>query len=130
MSGTSFRVNLQSTVYLNLKELLYRSRCHIWSLTDNNEIWTHNHLFRNRSLKHLAKLAKKLSYSMVCLNLKGLHAWRRHHIWSLSDTNGIRSHDHLVSKQINKQISKQISTHNTAQLFGQSVYVVEWSFTN
>ena len=46
MSRTSFRVNPHSTVYLNVKELLARSRCLISSLNDSNEIRTHNHLVR------------------------------------------------------------------------------------
>ena len=60
MSRTSFRVNLHSIVCLNVKELLARSRRHIWSLTDSNVIRTHNHLVRNRTLNHLAKPAKRL----------------------------------------------------------------------
>ena len=35
MSRTSFKVNLHSIVCLNLKELLARSRRHIWSLSDS-----------------------------------------------------------------------------------------------
>ena len=46
MSRTSFRVNPHSIVCLNAKALLSRSRRHIWSLSDNNEIRTHNHLVR------------------------------------------------------------------------------------
>ena len=36
MSRTSFRVNLQYIVCLNVKELLAWSRCHIWSKSDSN----------------------------------------------------------------------------------------------
>ena len=57
MSRTSFRVNPHSIVCLNVKELLARSRRHIWSLSDSNEIRTHNHLVRKQTLNHLAKLA-------------------------------------------------------------------------
>ena len=46
MSRTSFRVNSHSTVYLNVKELLPRSRPLIWSLNYSNEVRTHNHLVR------------------------------------------------------------------------------------
>ena len=60
MSRTSFRVNPQSIVCLNVKELLARSRRHIWSLCDSNVIRTHNHLIRKRTLNHLASLAKWL----------------------------------------------------------------------
>ena len=60
MSRRSFRVNLHSVVCLNVKELLSWSRCHIWDLNDSNEIRTHNHLVRKRTLNHLANLAKWL----------------------------------------------------------------------
>ena len=52
MSRTSFRVNPHSTVCLNVKELLARSRPHIWSWSD---------LIHKRTLNHFAKLAKWLS---------------------------------------------------------------------
>ena len=47
-------------VRMNVKELLARNRCNIWSLSDCNGTWTHNHLVRNRTLNHLAKLTKSL----------------------------------------------------------------------
>ena len=40
-------------VCLNVKELLGRSRRHIWSLSDSNSIRTHNQLVRKRTLKNL-----------------------------------------------------------------------------
>ena len=39
MSRTSFRVNLHSIVCLNVKELLARSRRHIWSLSHSMAKW-------------------------------------------------------------------------------------------
>ena len=53
----------ESTLYswLNVKELLARSRHKIWSLSDSNWTWTHNHLVCKRTLNHLAKLVKWLS---------------------------------------------------------------------
>ena len=57
----SFRVNPLSIVSLKVKELLARSRSHIWDLSDSNEIRTHNHLVRKRTLNHLAKLARRFS---------------------------------------------------------------------
>ena len=47
MSRPSFRVNPQSIVCLNVKELLVWTRRHIWSLSDSNEIQTENHLVSN-----------------------------------------------------------------------------------
>ena len=61
MSCTSFRVNPHSVVYLNVKQLLARSRRYIWSLNDSSESQTHNHLVRKRTFNHLGKLAKWLS---------------------------------------------------------------------
>ena len=61
MSRTSFRVNPQSIIWLNVKELLARSRCHIWSLSKSNLILTHNYLARKGILNHLVKLTKWLS---------------------------------------------------------------------
>ena len=49
----------ESTLYScqNAKELLARIRSDIWSLSDYNGIWTHNHLVPKRTLNHLAKFA-------------------------------------------------------------------------
>ena len=33
-------------------------------------------------------------HSIVCLNVKELFAWSRRNIWSVSDSNGIRTHNH------------------------------------
>ena len=61
-------------ICLNVKELLARSRCEIWSLSDYNWTRTHNHLVHKWTLNHFAKLAKS--------------AWRfestcNHYWWSL-----------------------------------------------
>ena len=61
MSHMNFRVNPDSIVCLNVKELLAQSRHHIWSLSDSNKIRTHNHLVHKRTLNHLAKAAEWLS---------------------------------------------------------------------
>ena len=34
--------------------------------------------------------------SLVCLNFKESPAWRRSHVWNLSKSNEIRTHNHLV----------------------------------
>ena len=41
--------------YLNIKELLARSRCEIWRLSDCNWTRTHNQLICKRTFNHLAK---------------------------------------------------------------------------
>ena len=38
-------------------------------------------------------------HSIVCLKIKELFARSRHHIWNLSDSSGIRTHNHLVRKR-------------------------------
>ena len=38
-------------------------------------------------------------HSIVYLNVKEILAWSRHHIWSLSDSNVIRTQNHLVRKR-------------------------------
>ena len=47
----------ESTLYicLDVKELLARSKCKIWSLSDCNWTWGHSHLVHKRTLNHLAK---------------------------------------------------------------------------
>ena len=68
----TYEFESESTLYscLNIKELLARSRRHIWSLSECNGTRTHNHLVRKRILNHLAKLAKWLS-SVVSTYLYG-----------------------------------------------------------
>ena len=85
MSRTSFRVDLNSIVSLNVKQILARSRRHIWSLSDSNGIRTHNHLFRKQTLNHLAKPAKWLScvvstylHSAFDCMLLSSHVWDKH----------------------------------------------------
>ena len=85
ISRTSFRVNLDSLICLNIKELLGRSRHHIWSLIDSTGIWTHDHLVLKRTLNYLAKVAKWLScvlstylhggFDCMLLLLVGLRVW-------------------------------------------------------
>ena len=44
-------------------------------------------------------LASTSVKDIVCLNVKELLTQSRHHIWSLSDCNGIRTHNLLICKQ-------------------------------
>ena len=50
---------IHTLVCLNVEELLTRSMCHIWSLSDCNRIQTHNHTVCEQTLNHSAKLAFK-----------------------------------------------------------------------
>ena len=68
-SRTSFRVNLHS---LNAKDLPARSTRYIWSLSDSNGIRNHNHLVREPTLSHLAKLVSLAKWLSVGLQIKWL----------------------------------------------------------
>ena len=50
-------MNPHSIVSLNVKDLLARSRRHIWSLSDSNVIRIHNQIVRKWTFNYLAKLA-------------------------------------------------------------------------
>ena len=99
---------------------------------DSNEIRTQNSLVRKQTLNHLAKLVKWLScvvstylygafdgmYYYVtyaiqsesthysCLNVKEIFDWNRRNISSLSDSNGIQTHHHLVHKWTLNHLAK------------------------
>ena len=146
MSRTSFRANPYSIVTLNVKELLARTRHHIWGLTDSNEIRTHNQLVRKRTLNHLAKLAKWLSCIVgtylygafecmllschvrvsewihtLYLNVKEILAKSRSHIWDLNDCNKIGTRNHLVPKWTfnhSAKLAKWLSCVVSAYLYG------------
>ena len=81
ISRTSFTVNLHSIVWLNVKELLTQSKCHIWSVTDRNKIQTHNHLVCKRTFSHFAKVACLAKWLSVRLRVKWL--WVRISLLSL-----------------------------------------------
>ena len=62
MSRTKFQSESTLHSCLNVKELLARNRREIWCLSDCNWTRTHNHLVRKRTLNHLTKLTKWLSW--------------------------------------------------------------------
>ena len=65
----------ESTLYscLNVKELFSRNGCDTLSLSDSNEIQTHNHLVHKRTLNHLAKLAKECQEKVSCIKTDRQH---------------------------------------------------------
>ena len=95
----TYEFESESTLYswMNVKELLARSRRHIWRLSDCNGTRTHNHLVRKGTLNHLAKLAKWLS-SAVSTYLYGafdcvflschVRIWEGIHTLQLSECQG------------------------------------------
>ena len=79
----------ETTLYscLNVKGLLARSRLEIWSLSDCNWTRTHNHLVRNQTLYHLAKLAKLASLAKwLSVHLRTKLLWVRIQLQSLKNT--------------------------------------------
>ena len=60
VSRTSIRVKPHSIVCLNVKELLARSRYHIWSLSDSNVIRIQNYLVRKRTLKPFSQTSQMI----------------------------------------------------------------------
>ena len=127
MSRTSSRVNPHPIVCSNVKELLAWGRRHIWSSRDINEIRTHNHLVRKRTLKQCSNIKHEYlsvgcvwlyifvkshtsfrvnPHSIVCLNFKDFLARSKRHIWSLSDGNEIRTYKLLVRKRTLNHLAK------------------------
>ena len=96
MSRTSLRVNPRTTVWLNVKQLLVRNRCHISSLSDSNEIRTHNHLVSFGVSPQ----------SLICQNVKDVLVPTRQHYWILSDNNEIQTQNHWVRKRTLNHLPK------------------------
>ena len=101
------------------------------SSSDSNRIRTHNQLVRKQTFNHLAKQNSwavlwvfictvhliVCSYHVMCtfqsestlyscLTVKKRLAQNRRNIWRLNDTNGIRTHNHLVHEWTLKHLPK------------------------
>ena len=126
----------ESTLYscLNVKELLAQSRGKTWTLNDCNWTGNQNHLAHKQTLERtlsqtgqmIELCCENLSarciwqyliimsrtsfrvnpHSIAFLNVKGLLAWSRRHILSLSDNNVIRTYNHLVRKRTLNHLAK------------------------
>ena len=97
--------------YLNVKELLVRSRRHIWKLTDCNGTRTHNHLVCEGTLNHLAKLA-----SCSCFKILGITLFLQ--CWTLFQYHGANYQLYLLSvltKTWNKTTRNQPKRTKTIQ---------------
>ena len=64
------------------------------------------YIFRFLVMNEMVFIIKYVMYAFEnestlcsCLNVKELRAQNRHNIWSLSDSNGTQTHNHLVHKQ-------------------------------
>ena len=135
-------------------------------LSNSNGIRTYSHLLRKRTLSHLAKPTEWLSWvvstylyrAFDCISLschvsvsewiytpnlpecQGTPCLIQRNIWRLSDSNGIRTHSHLVRKSILNHLSKPVkwlscvlSTYLyvafDCMLFSCYVRVSEWIYT-
>ena len=111
-------------------------------LSDCNGIRTHNHLVRKGTLNHLVKLASYWTvlwvlictvhlilccYHVTCtfqseskfysyLDVEELLAQNKRNIWSLSDCNRTRTHNHLVCKQTLNYLAERASRRQTSQI--------------
>ena len=158
----------ESTLYIfqNVKELRARNKRDIWSLSDCNGTRTHNYLIHKRTFNHLAKLIKRFSwvvstclygafdfiflschvrvsvwiYTLYLPEFQELLARKKRDIWSLSDSNVSRTHNHLICKRtLNHlaKITKWLSWVVSAYLYGAfdliflscHVRVSEWMYT-
>ena len=111
---------------MSAKDLPLKNRPYIWNLSGCNETQTYNHLVRQWTRKHLAKLVKWLTcvvntylcgsllsacFSHVtqaflcesapfnCISVNELVARNRCKIWNLSDSSGTGTHNHLFCKR-------------------------------
>ena len=115
---------------LNVKQLLARNKCNIWSLSDCNGVWTHNHLVCKRTLNYLGPNDWVVLWVLICtvhltvcshhvkyafqsestrysyLNVKELLVQDRCNIRSLSDCDGSQTHNHLVHKRTLNDLAK------------------------
>ena len=81
-----------------------------------------------------------IQHSVVCLNVKELLSQSLDHIWSFSDSNGIRTHNHVVCKwTLNHlaRLAKWLSCVVSTYLYGAfdctlllcHILVSEWIYT-
>ena len=143
--------------YLNVKELLARSRGKIWCLSDCNCTWNDNHLVRKRTLQHLARMAIWFScvvtislygvfdcVFILCpaqfqnestvysfLNVKELLAQNRREILRLSDCNWTWTQNFLVRKETLDHLAKPENRFNSflsTYLYGAFDPMIIWMY--
>ena len=144
MSRTSFRVNPHTIFCLNVKELLVRSRCHVWTLSDSTQQFGQTDQMVELFCEYLSVrciwryviIMSRTSFRVnphpiFCLNVKELLASRRLHIWSLSNSKGIRTHNDLVREGTINHLAKLanwlscvVSTYVYGTLFNHCVSII------
>ena len=136
----TYEFESESTLYscLNVKELLARSRRHIWTLSECNGTRTHNHLLRKRTLNHSPKLVKWLSFA-VSTFLYGafdyvflschVPVWEWIHTLQLPECQGTpcsKQAPYLNIKWLQRDSNPQPLTSSTnIQSFGQTSQMIE-----
>ena len=80
----------------------------IWSMSLVQRFWSLDTLL-TLCYYHVTYLFQSESTLCSCLNVKELPAWNKHDIWSLSGSNVIRSHNHLVRERIPNHLAKLAS---------------------
>ena len=101
----TYAIQSKSTLYscLNVKELLTRSRREIWSLSDFNWTRTQNHLVRNRTLNHLAKLVRlRIMFYILYFDLARKWFW----VWVQ-----LQSLEHLPFAEIGQKLNNTQSQY-------------------
>ena len=136
----SYEFESESTLYswMNVKELLARSRHHIWWLSDCNGTRTHNHLVRKRTINHLAKLAKWLScavstylYGVFACMFYSCHVrvWEWIHTLQLPECQGTpcsKQAPYLKIKWLQRDSNPQpLTSSKNTQPFGQTGQMIE-----
>ena len=136
----TYEFDSESTLYscLNVKELLARSRRHIWRLSVCNGTRSHKNLVRKRTLKHLAKMAKWLSCAVStylygafdCMILScHVRVWQWIHNLQLPECQGTpcsKQAPYLKIKWLQRDSHPQpLSSQTNTQPFGQTGQMIE-----
>ena len=136
----TYEFESEFTLYssLNVKELLARSRRHIWRLSDCNGTRTHNHLVRKRTINHLAKLVKWLSCALStylygafdCMLLScHVRVWEWIHTLPLPECQGTpcsKQAPYLNIKWLQRDSNPQpLSSETNNQPFGETGQMIE-----
>ena len=75
---------------------------------------------------HVMYVIQSESTLYSCLNVKELLAQNRCDIWSLSDSNGIRTHNHLVRKRTLNHLLKQANLAKWLNILWRTKWLWLW----
>ena len=125
---------MRSVLHTCFRRVIYRFCDCNWTRTNNhNQPHDWAALWVFISTAHLTVCSYYVTYAFqsestlyICLNVKELLARNRRDIWSLSDCNGTRTHNHLVRKRtLNHlaKLAKWLSCVLSTYLYGAYGYV-------